>query len=56
LSAAVMIRFMLVFKKIRNVVLTEDKILIFNKKEVTPRYIYDYADIMGLTISLLIGA
>jgi hypothetical protein len=47
---------MLVFKKIRNIVFTEDNILIFNDKEVTPRYIYKYADIMGLTISLLQGA
>ena len=34
LSVQVDIRFMLIFKKIRNVVLTEDKILIFNRKDI----------------------
>jgi hypothetical protein len=41
----------LVDKK-RRLVLTSDKIYIFYKKETTPRYIIDYADIMGVTISL----
>ena len=47
---------MFVFRKIRNIVLTEKKVFIFNKKDIQPRYTDDYSDIMGVTLSLLIGA
>jgi hypothetical protein len=45
-----------VWSKKRSIVLTPDKIYIFNKKDTQPRYIHDYSDILGLTVSLIIGA
>ena len=47
---------MFMFSKKRSVVLTADKIYIFNKRDTQPRYIQDYSDILGLTLSLLVGA
>lgn len=50
------IRFMFVLSKKRSIVLTPDKIYVLNKKDTQPRYIHDYQDILGMTISLLVGA
>lgn len=55
-SVQVEIRVMLMFNKKRSVVLTPEKIYIFNKSDTQPRYIHDYSDVLGLTLSLLVGA
>jgi hypothetical protein len=47
---------MFMYSKKRTVVLTPDKIYIFNKRDTQPRYIQEYSDILGLTLSLLVGA
>jgi hypothetical protein len=56
LSAQVEIKFMFVLSKKRSIVLTNDKIYVLNKKDTQPRYIHDYSDVLGITISLLVGA
>lgn len=43
-------------KKRRSIVLTPDKIYVFNKNDTQPRYAHDYSDILGVTVSLIIGA
>jgi hypothetical protein len=47
---------MFVLSKKRSIVLTNDKIYVLNKKDTQPRYIHDYSDVLGITISLLVGA
>lgn len=44
---------MFVMSKKRTLVLTPDKIYVFNKNDIQPRYIHDYSDILGLTISII---
>ena len=48
---------MYILSKKRSLVLTPDKIYVFNKKDFgNPRYMHEYSDILGISLSLRMDA